>query len=156
MPPLQAYWMKVALVAAQADPATAAADARMQMVNPKHNSAYLRRSDKQVWITSLKVAGKTGSIGGRVFSVGPWMAGERIASGTHQLSTEEEIKGWHDEQARRRQADAERKAAALPPPPPAPQVHVTLSAEAVQAMRSGKAAFPPPVSQPASTESAGS
>ena len=120
--PMQAFWARVNVKAAELDPQSAAYDNEIRKNNPKHQHGFMQRSTKVIYITSEKTPIKS-IRGGRVFLAPPLLAAQRIVEGTHRLSTQSEIDGWNDEQ-KQRIKQAETLAASKMPP--APNVIVNL------------------------------
>lgn len=116
-PPMQAYWARVHVIAAELDPLAARYDDAIRKTNPKHQHGMMESSTVTIYITSLKNPGK-GIRAGRVFLVPPILAARGIADATHHISTQAEIDGWNNEQQQRVRAAELVAASKLPPPAP--------------------------------------
>jgi hypothetical protein len=131
--PLQALWARVHAQAAELDPEAAAYDDAIRKLNSNHKHGIVDSSQKIIWITSMKVPGRS-IRSGRVFCASPLLAAQSIVGGTHRKSTEEEIESWKAEQAQRK-IDMRALEALKNPPAPTPEFHFSLPAEAIQGIR---------------------
>lgn len=81
------YWREIRQLAAKFDPAAFERDLREE--DPA-NREHLKRSEAEVWLTSLDVR-KSGSVGGMTLTMRPYRAAEVIFNGLYRLATDVEI-----------------------------------------------------------------